>query len=120
MTERQEEQAALNALYSLDAHERQILRAEMRTDPRLRDLAAELEEVAARVTLLIPAETPPEDARPQLLKALKEHRRAKVAPIRTPLRVLRNPMVAWAAAACLAVLLGAVYFSRSSLDQQVA
>ena len=26
MTERQEEQAALNALYSLDAHERQILK----------------------------------------------------------------------------------------------
>lgn len=116
MTERQEEQAALNALYSLDAHERQILRAEMRTDPRLRELAAEFEEAAAAIALLLPAEIPPEEARPLLLKALKLRRRAKAAPIGAPFRFLRAPWVAWTVAACLAVIVWSGRSSRRELS----
>ncbi len=104
MTERQEEQAALNALHSLDAHERQILHAEIRINPRLRVLAAELEEAASKIALLLPAESPPEDDRALLLKRLKQHRSATVTPIGATFRILRQPGVAWAVAACLAVI----------------
>jgi anti-sigma-K factor RskA len=120
MTERQEEQAALNAVYSLDAHERQILRAEMRTDPRLRDLAAEFEDAAAQLALLLPPEAPPEEARPLLLKALKQRARAKGSSAGLPWRFLFGPRVAWAVAACLALVWWQGRAGRQELTQKVA
>lgn len=104
MTEREEELAALNALHALDPHERQVLHLETRTDPRLRDLAAEFEDAAARIALLLPGEVPPEDVKPVLLKTLKQRRRAKPKPAVAAYRFLLMPRVAWAAAACLAAI----------------
>lgn len=104
MTERQEEQAALNAMHSLDAHERQILHAEIRTNPRLRVLAAELEIAAAKIALLLPAEAPPEEDRAQLLRRIKQQRSSAATPMGVTFRVLRRPWFAWAAAACLALV----------------
>jgi anti-sigma-K factor RskA len=119
MTEREEEQAALNALYALDPHERQILRAEMRTDPRLRDLAAEFEDAAARIALLLPGETPPEDVRPMLLKTLKQRRRAKARPIEALFRFLLGPWLAWPAVACLAAIAWSGRGTIRHLSEQV-
>ncbi|MCE9520368.1 MAG: anti-sigma factor [Verrucomicrobia bacterium] len=119
MTERQEEQAALHAVYSLDAHERQILRAELRTDPRLRVLAAELEEAANQIALLLPAEAPPEEDRALFLRRLKQHRRAKVTSFGTTFRILRQPWVGWAVAACLAVVAWNGYRVGHELTQEM-
>lgn len=120
MTEREEEHAALNALYALDPHERQILRAEMRTDPRLRDLAAEFENAAAQIALLLPGEAPPDEVRPMLLKTLKQRRRAKATPIRALFRFLLGSRVAWAAAACLAVIAWSGRSAMHRLSEKVA
>ncbi len=119
MTERQEEQAALNAMYSLDAHERQILRAEMRTDPRLRDLAAAFEEAAVQIARLLPVEAPPDEVRALLLKAVRQRRREKAAPVWAPIRFLRGPWVGWAVAACLAAVMWIGRPARISLAHQV-
>lgn len=120
MTERQEEQAALNALYALDGHERQILAAEMRTHPRLRELAAELDETAADVILLLPTEAPPEDVRARLLKAVSQRRRSSAGTGKLLAGIFRSPIVGWAAAACLAVLGWKNHSREISLQQSVA
>lgn len=114
MTERDEEQAALNAVHALDPHERQIFQAEMRTDPRLRDLVVEFENAAAQVALLLPREAPPEDVKPMLLKTLKQRRRAKASPAEAAVRFLLGPRIAWAAAVCLAVI---AWSGRSTIRQ---
>ncbi len=119
MTERQEEQAALNAMYSLDAHERQILRAEIRTNPRLRALASELEDAATKIALLLPAEAPPEEDRALFLKRLRQHCSAKVTPFGTSFRILRKPWVAWATAASLAVIAWNSYRAWRDLSHEM-
>ena len=105
MTERQEEQAALNALRALDAYEGQILRAEMRTHPQLRELAAELEEATAQLARLIPPMPPPEKARALILRTVRQRRRAQRSPWMSVIRFLFGPWVAWAAAIALALVL---------------
>jgi len=120
MTEREEEQAALNALHALDPHERQIFHAEMRTDPRLRDLAAEFENAAAQVALLLPREAPPEDVKPMLLKTLKQRRRAKATPVEAFARFVLGPWIAWAAAVCLAAIAWNGRSTIRQLSEQVA
>lgn len=120
MTEREEEQAALDALYALDPHERQVFRAEMRSDPRLRDLASEFEDAAARIALLLPVEDPPDDIRPMLLKTLRQRRRAKEKRVEVLFRFLRSPWIAWAAAGCLAVIAWSGRGAIRRLSEQVS
>ena len=104
MTERQEEQAALHALHLLDAHEERILRSETRNDPKLASLAAELEEIAGQIALVMPQEPPPPEHRRALLAELRQRRRAKVTNFAKPLRILSSPWLAWAAAAVVTVV----------------
>lgn len=104
MTDRKEEQAALHALHMLDGHERQILRAEMRSDANLRALVADLEDAAAHLLLLLPEEKPPGEARALLLQQVRDRRRPGVRSLVAPLRRLSQPWLAWLAAGILAIL----------------
>lgn len=103
MTEHKEEQAALHALHMLDPHEVRILESEMRSDSKLREGVEELERTAAMMACLLPDQTPPPECRRALLIALKQRRRANMSAISAPLRLFRNPWLAWAVAAGLAI-----------------
>ena len=119
MTERQEEQAALHALHLLDAHETRILQTEMRTDPRLREIVPEFEDAAAQIALLVPEEAPPEDCRRRVLGEIRRRRRANVKVITTPLRIIFGPWVAWATAACIALVALRYREAKHQLADQV-
>ncbi len=119
MTEHQEEQAALHALHMLDPHESRILESEMRSDSRLLECVAELEESAAKISFLLPEQTPPPECRRELLTALKQRRRANMAAISTPLRIFRNPWLAWAAAAGLAIAAVGLWNASQSLSSKI-
>ncbi len=120
MTDHQEEQAALHALDMLDPHESRILGSEMRADARLRQSVSELEESAAKIAFLLPEQSPPPECRGILLAALKHRRRANIVAISSPLRILRNPWLAWAAAAGLAVAAVSLWDSNKSLNSKIA
>src|SRR5687767_14201489 len=66
VTDRQEEQAALYALHTLDEHEKRILQTEMKVDARLREAITEFEETAAEMARLLPEEAPPPELRDRL------------------------------------------------------
>ena len=119
MTERQEEQAALHALHLLDAHETRIQQSEMRTDPRLREIVPEFADAAAQIALLLPEEPPPEDCRRRVLGEIRRRRRANVKVITTPLRIIFGPWVAWAAAACIALVAFRYREAKHQLADQV-
>ncbi len=120
MTEHQEEQAALHALHMLDPHESRILESEMRTDSRLRESVTELEEAAAMIAFLLPEQVPPPECRRALLTALKQRRRANMAALSSPFRLLRNPWLARAAAAGLAVAAVGLWNSNQGLSSKIA
>lgn len=103
MTERQEEQAALHALSALSAEEARLLQGEWRYDARMREEFAELEDAAAQVALLLPPDEGAAELRSGVLAALKAHRRAKSSLLAVPLRLVKSPWVAWAAAAAIAL-----------------
>ncbi len=103
MTDHQEEMLALHALRALTPEEVRLLESESRYDPKMREALAEFEEVAAEIARLLPEEAPPEELRSQLLAQIKVRARSGVVPFSAPLRLLRSPIIAWAAAAAIAV-----------------
>ncbi len=119
MTDRQQEQIALHALGALTPEEARLLEGEWRYDARLREEHAELQDTAAEIARLLPEEAPPEELRAQLLKKLKAHRRAGVTPFTAPLRLLKSPWVAWAAAAAIAVAAAGLWTSNRQLEKRV-
>lgn len=118
MTERQEEQLALHALRTLSAEELRLLESEWRYDPRMRDTLDEFEDSAAEIARLLPEESPPDELRAQLLVKLKAHSR-KAVPFSAPLRLLRSPVVAWAAAATVVVASLGLWTRNRQLDQRM-
>lgn len=102
MTDRQEEQAALYALHTLDEHEKRILQSEMKVDARLREAVAEFEEASAELAHLLPVEAPPPELKDRLMAEIRRNRRSNVI-LGTVFGLVRSPWVAWAAAACLAI-----------------
>lgn len=106
MTDHQEEKAALHAVRALSPDEERLFESESKYVPRMREALAEFEDTAAEIARLLPEEAPPEELRAQILTEVKARARGNVTPLRVPLRLLRNPVVAWAAAAAIA--LGAV------------
>lgn len=119
MTERKEEQLALHALSTLSAEEVRLLESEWRYDTPMRDEFAELEDAAASMALLLPAEAPPEDLRSQVLAEARRRKRSSVVPFAAPLRLLRVPLVAWAAAAAVALGAFGLWTRNHQLDQRV-
>jgi len=101
VTDRQEEQAALYALHTLDEHEKRILQTEMKVDARLREAITEFEETAAEMARLLPEEAPPPELRDRLLAEIRRTRRSNVIT-GLVFGLVRSPWVAWAAAAGLA------------------
>lgn len=119
MTDRQEEMIALHALSTLTPEEVRLLESEARYDARLREALAEFQDSAAEIARLLPEEAPPEEARAELLAALKIHARGQGGGFASPFRLLRSPLVAWAAAAAVAVVAAGLWASRRQLDQRV-
>jgi cell division protein FtsB len=119
MTDRQQEQIALHALDALTPEEVRLLEGEWRYDARMREEHAELAEAAAEIVHLLPPETPPAEVREQLLATLKRQRRAKVTPMTVASRVVRNPWIAWAAAAAIAVSAAGLWTANRELNNRV-
>ncbi len=104
----------------LDPHESRILESEMRTDSRLRDSVAELEESAAKMAFLLPEQTAPPECRRALLVALKQRRRANLTVISAPFRMFGNPWLAWAVAAGLAIAAVSLWTANKGLNTKFA
>lgn len=119
MTSHQEEMVALHALRMLSPEEVRLLESESRYDARMRETLEELEDTAAEIARLLPEEAPPEELRAQLLTRLKTHVRGNVTPLVTPVRLMRSPLVAWAAAAAIAVGAWSLWSRNHRLGQQV-
>jgi anti-sigma-K factor RskA len=120
VTDRQEEMLALHALRTLAPEEVRLLESESRYDTRMRETLEEFEDAAAEMVRLLPGEAPPEELRAQTLARLKTHARGGVAPFASPFRLLRSPVVAWAAAAAIAVAAAGLWTHNRQLDQRVA
>jgi len=120
MNERHEEKLALHALRMMDPHEARIVETELRNDPKMREVLAELESTAADLALLLPPETPPLDLRAAIFAEVKQRRRSVSAPIIAPFRALANPRVAWAAAAVLAIGIVGLWTHNSALNERVS
>ena len=119
MTDHQEEMLALHALRTLTPEEVRLLQSESRYDARMRETLEEFEDVAAEIARLVPEEAPPEELRAQLLTRLKVHARGNVTPFSTPFRLLRSPVIAWAAAAVIAVGAVGLWTKNVQLDKRV-
>lgn len=119
MTDRQEEMLALHALRTLTPEEVRLLESESRYDARLREALGEFEDTAAELARLLPEEAPSAELRTQVLASLKAHARTNVVSFASPLRLLRSPMVAWAAAAAIAIVAVGLWTGRRQLDQRV-
>src|SRR4051812_39356663 len=104
MTGHQEEMCALHALRMLSPEEVRLLESESRYDARLRETLEEFEETAAEIARLLPEEAPPEELRSQLMARLKDRTRANAKPLISPVRLIRSPLLAWAAAIALSVV----------------
>ncbi|HSJ01616.1 MAG: anti-sigma factor, partial [Verrucomicrobium sp.] len=79
-----------------------ILQSEKKVDARLREAIAEFEDAAAGMALLLPEEAPPPDLKARLMAEVRTRRRSNVVS-GVFFKLLRSPLVAWAAAAVLAV-----------------
>ena len=71
ITERQQEQAALSALGTLDAQEQQRFAAEVRANPELRELLLSLQQALDRVTLAGPVVPPPPGLKAKVLARIQ-------------------------------------------------
>jgi anti-sigma-K factor RskA len=120
MTDHQEEMLALHAMRTLTPEEVRLLESEARYDPRMRETLEEFEETAAEIARLLPDDAPPEDVRSQILAEVKARARANVVPFSAPFRLLRNPIVAWAAAAAIAIAAFGLWKQNHQLDQRAA
>jgi anti-sigma-K factor RskA len=118
MTDHQEEMLALHALRTLTPEEVRLLESESRYDPRMRETLEEFEEMVGEIGRLLPEDAPSEDLRAQLLARLKVHARGNVTPFTAPLRMLRTPIVAWAAAAAIAIGAFGLWTRNRQLDHR--
>src|SRR4051812_47313522 len=119
MTGHQEEMCALHALRMLSPEEVRLLESESRYDARLRERLEEFEETAAEIARLLPEEAPPEELRVQLLARVKERARGNAMPLITPFRLIRSPIVAWAAAIALSVAAYSMWKRSHALDGEI-
>lgn len=103
MTDHQEEMLALHAVRALSPEEVRLIESEARYDARMRSTLEEFEDTVADIAHLVPEESPPPEVRSELLAKLKVHARGNASPFSLPFRLLRSPIVAWAAAAAIAV-----------------
>jgi anti-sigma-K factor RskA len=120
MTDHQEEMLALHAMRTLTPEEVRLLESESRYDPRMRETLEEFEETAAEIALLLPEDAPPEEMRSQILAQVKARARGNVVPFSAPLRLLRSPIVAWAAAAVIAFGAFGLWKQNHQLDQRAS
>jgi anti-sigma-K factor RskA len=120
MTDHQEEMLALHAVRTLTPEEVRLLESESKYDARMRETLEEFEETAAEIARLLPEEAPPPEMRSQILSELKAHVRGNVTPFTVPLRILRSPFVAWAAAAAIAVAAVSQWNRNRQFDQTIA
>jgi anti-sigma-K factor RskA len=120
MTDHQEEMLALHALRTLTPEEVRLLESESRYDPRMREALEEFEETAAEIAWLLPEEAPPAEMRAQLLTEVKARARANVVPLAITFRLLRSPIIAWAAAAAIAVAAVSLWTRNHSLAQRAS
>lgn len=119
MTDRQEEMLALHALRTLTPEEVRLLESESRHSAQMRGTLEEFEDTAAEMVRLLPTEAPPEELRAQLLARLKMHARGNAAAFASPFRLLRSPVVAWAAAAAIAIAAVSLWIRNHQLGQRV-
>ncbi len=119
MTDRQEEMLTLHALSTLSPEKVRLLESEWRYDARMRAEFAEFEDAAGSMALLLPDEAPPEELRAQLLAKLKEQRRSTATPFNVVFHLFRSPVVAWAAAAAIAVGAVGLWTRNHQLGQRV-
>jgi anti-sigma-K factor RskA len=120
MTDHQEEMLALHAMRALTPEEVRLLESESRYDPRMRDALEEFEDTAAEIARLLPEEAPPDELRSQILARVKAHARGNVVPFTAPFRLLRSPIVAWAAAAVIAIGAFGLWKQNHQLDQRAS
>jgi anti-sigma-K factor RskA len=118
MTDHQEEMLALHALRTLTPEEVRLLESESRYDARMRETLGEFEETVGEMGRLLPNETPPEEMRAQVLARVKAHARGNMTPFTVPFRLLRSPVLAWAAAAAIAVGAFGLWKRNHQLEQR--
>jgi anti-sigma-K factor RskA len=119
MNERQEEQAALQALRMLESHESRILESEMVRDAKLKETLVEFEDAVGQLATLLPAETPPADLKAQLMSEVKRRRRGAAVNIISPFQFLKHPAIGWAAAALIMLATAGLWTKSKSLEERV-
>lgn len=123
--ERQEELAALEAFDLLEGADKAQFEGEMARNPELRQRVQQLREAAARLAHAAPPADPPAALKDRILASAAHHRQAAPEQARRA-RILPFPViVAWAAAACFALLAAGItqlYFAArqraSVLEEQ--
>jgi len=109
--ERMEELAALHALGLLKGEEEAFFENELRKNPELQRLVAELQRASAALAVSAPERSPSPQLRRRLLEKIG-------AP--APSRVILFPQwIPWAAAACLAIFCGLLIQDRHELQQKI-
>jgi anti-sigma-K factor RskA len=119
MTDHQEEMLALHALRTLSPEEVRLLESESRYDAKMRDTLAEFEETAAEIATLVPEEAPPPELRAELLKQVKLRAKGSSTAVATTFRLLRSPIIAWAAAAAIAVGAASLWTRNQVLGKRI-
>ena len=119
MTDRQEELVAMHALRTLSPEEVRLIESEARYDAKMRETLQEFEEAAGEIARLLTPVAPPDDLRAKILAEVKVRARGKGSAVQSSFRLLRSPIIAWAAAAAIALSAAGLWTRNRQLDQRV-
>lgn len=104
MTERQEEQATLEALHMLEAEESRIFASEIRYSPKTLQSVADLRYTVAELALLLPSIAPPPSCKTKLLTTIANQPNAAQVRRKRSRALLMLGVLGWVAAATFGYL----------------